>query len=177
MCQPQTLQKFVKKLYKLFKGEEVPDEALHRVQIQVCVFNSKTSLLLLMFICYNLSRDFILQFVDYVLKDGAFKHDDGDQKEPRVYWKCWALAAPELAFVAKRLLAIAPHSAGLERMWSRMTSVHTKERNRLADERVLKLAKVGAAIKKREEGLIPKRPMSKKNKKEMNGRQDISLRI
>jgi len=49
------------------------------------------------------------------------------------------LAAPQITKLAVRILAIPTSSAASERNWSTFSYIHDKKRNRLTDDRVLKL--------------------------------------
>ncbi|CAB4430829.1 unnamed protein product [Rhizophagus irregularis] len=60
--------------------------------------------------------------------------------DPITWWKGnFETSAPELCKVAVRILAIPSSSAASERNWSNFSYIHEKKRNRLTDERVLKL--------------------------------------
>lgn len=60
--------------------------------------------------------------------------------DPVAWWRGnFEISAPELCKVAVRILEIPSSSAASERNWSTFSYIHDKKRNRLTNERVMKL--------------------------------------
>lgn len=66
--------------------------------------------------------------------------DEYDQ-DPSAFWSVYGRKLyPSLSRIAKRLYSIIPSSAASDREWNVFSTIHTKKRNRLSNEKVEKLA-------------------------------------
>ena len=96
----------------------------------------------------DVAQKVVRQCAAYNHKSEGFelRDDFGSYDDPTLFWKMMVLTAPELASLALRLFQISVHTAGLERIWSVMGSIHAKNRNRLMPDKVAKVR--AAAMKK-----------------------------
>ena len=77
----------------------------------------------------------------FILREGPFKEDA--KQSPSFYWQHLAITAPRLAKAAKRILAIAPSEAAVERAFSHRKTIHSQIRNSLTESSVEALMFVG----------------------------------
>jgi hypothetical protein len=84
------------------------------------------------------------QLMSYRAKSDCFNNtlawNTIENVDPITWWIAnFAESAPELTEVAQRVLTIPTSSAASERNWSAFAHIHDKKRNRLSNQKVLKL--------------------------------------
>jgi hypothetical protein len=79
-------------------------------------------------------------FQNFENKSEDFVFDEYD-KDPSAFCSVYGRKSyPSLSRIAKRLYSIVPSSAASQRGWNVCSTIHTKKRNRLSNEKVEKLA-------------------------------------
>lgn len=76
----------------------------------------------------------------------AIKSFCTDATNTREWWKVVATEVPNLAKLALHLSAFTPHSAAVERIFSSMGHIHSRRRNKLGNEKVMKMTKIKTTL-------------------------------